>query len=678
MKKALFLLIALIILTGGLSVLAQGTSTVSFGLAPDSPFYFLKTWKENIQIFFTFGAENKAKQFLRLADVRLAEYQKMIEKGKTEIAQKTLDKYEKQLNNALQKIEDLKNKGKNVESLKQQLEEKKNQTANWKTFYGSAMGGFSIKYPNEFTAPDSPGEEYTDLTNPSCPKGYSYKFSSNEKIELKNGNQDAMQIRMEICSKPGWVGSFQKWIENQKMGRYPLSKETNFTEENILLGGKPATKLSKIYSQSLLGSSYKQILIYIYTYNDEGALEITTDINFDKQNIYLPIFNQMLSTFKFTGTSTNETVDWKTYKSEQYGFEIKYPNNFSVSISNCYEDVMSGQKLRDEKAVRIEDKNSGIYILICNFGIDYKKINNNSDIKTVKIDNHNTLVNSFIMRGGGRAYYYIERGNNLSTFIDSFWQYPEGKGGDDNSLKPKEALVNQMLSTFKFTGTSTSETADLKTMNKNELLNKLFPNLSFKNELAVFSGNYEMYLKDSVEGYFINNQEKNLLLIAQYDGKSKAEGFYHAYLGLFDKNGNLLTDSYLFPKQSGPHPEENVFYGFSGQFRFYDCKGIKYILSVTTSCVTGGCCNDSVAIFRVNNGKFEKVKAISSTGQEIKNVSKIIPIVNAAGDYSPNLKIILSDDGILIKKVPAISDNGKCPETDYKDLKWNENSCEFE
>ncbi len=92
-------------------------------IAPDSPFYFLQTWKESIQTFFTFGLENKAKQYLHLAEVRLDEYQKMVDKGKTEIAEKTLAKYEKQLNNALQKTEELKNKGQDIKDLSQKIEE---------------------------------------------------------------------------------------------------------------------------------------------------------------------------------------------------------------------------------------------------------------------------------------------------------------------------------------------------------------------------------------------------------------------------------------------------------------------------------------------------------------------------------------------------------------------------
>lgn len=122
MKKYFFSLVILSFLIGGCIVLAQDNNLPSPGITPDSSFYFLKTWKETIQNFFTFGAENKAKQFLHLADVRLAEYQKMIDKGKTEIAQKTLEKYEKQLNHALQKIEELKNKGKDIKDVSQKLE----------------------------------------------------------------------------------------------------------------------------------------------------------------------------------------------------------------------------------------------------------------------------------------------------------------------------------------------------------------------------------------------------------------------------------------------------------------------------------------------------------------------------------------------------------------------------
>ncbi len=103
--------------------LAKDFELPEAGITPDSPFYFVKSWTEKIQLFFTFSAEQKAKQYLHLAGVRLAEYQKMLEKGKTEIAEKTLTKYQNQLNRALEKAEELKNKGKNVEELTTQIQE---------------------------------------------------------------------------------------------------------------------------------------------------------------------------------------------------------------------------------------------------------------------------------------------------------------------------------------------------------------------------------------------------------------------------------------------------------------------------------------------------------------------------------------------------------------------------
>lgn len=124
MKKILFSIIALSFLAAGIGTLAQDDNLPSPGITPDSPFYFLKTWKESIQTFFAFGEEDKAKQFLHLAEVRLAEYQKMTEKGKTEIAGKTLEKYEKRLNQALEKTGEAEKKGKDVKKLKETISEK--------------------------------------------------------------------------------------------------------------------------------------------------------------------------------------------------------------------------------------------------------------------------------------------------------------------------------------------------------------------------------------------------------------------------------------------------------------------------------------------------------------------------------------------------------------------------
>jgi hypothetical protein len=75
------LIISIIIFFAATSVFAQFQPLPDPGATPDSSFYFLKTWREQIQLFFTFDADKKAKQYLHLAEVRLAEYQKMLNKA---------------------------------------------------------------------------------------------------------------------------------------------------------------------------------------------------------------------------------------------------------------------------------------------------------------------------------------------------------------------------------------------------------------------------------------------------------------------------------------------------------------------------------------------------------------------------------------------------------------------
>ena len=115
---------ALIALPAGpVSAQASPAVTADPGVLPDSPFYFLKSWSESIQLFFTFDAERKAEQYLHLAEVRLAEYEKMLEKGKEEIATLTLEKYGSQLERALAKAEELKAGNEEVANeLKQEAE----------------------------------------------------------------------------------------------------------------------------------------------------------------------------------------------------------------------------------------------------------------------------------------------------------------------------------------------------------------------------------------------------------------------------------------------------------------------------------------------------------------------------------------------------------------------------
>lgn len=109
-KKLLFIPLLAIFLFAG-AVQAQTNDLLEPGILPDSPFYFLKSWSEAIGTFFTFGEVAKAKRFVDLSEKRLAEANALVEKGKPEIAEKAVGRYQEYLSRALTKAEEAKAKG---------------------------------------------------------------------------------------------------------------------------------------------------------------------------------------------------------------------------------------------------------------------------------------------------------------------------------------------------------------------------------------------------------------------------------------------------------------------------------------------------------------------------------------------------------------------------------------
>ena len=168
------------------------------------------------------------------------------------------------------------------------------------------------------------------------------------------------------------------------------------------------------------------------------------------------------------------------------------------------------------------------------------------------------------------------------------------------------------------------EEVDFSELNRDELLHKLFPNLTFVNGVANHTEKHyeflKLYLQDSVEDCFINNQEKNLLLVVKLDGVPHAGGLYHVYLGLFNRDSDLLTSASPYPVPNHLNPYGDDYYDFGmdkvefgadrGDFRLYNCKGVKYIAFALHDCPNGTCCFGTVGLFRINNGEFEKIQTI--------------------------------------------------------------------
>lgn len=70
-----------VVLSGGVALAQSPKVTLpSPGLTPDSTFYFLDRWGENLQQFFTFNQEAKARLQLEFAAERIAEIKAMLDK----------------------------------------------------------------------------------------------------------------------------------------------------------------------------------------------------------------------------------------------------------------------------------------------------------------------------------------------------------------------------------------------------------------------------------------------------------------------------------------------------------------------------------------------------------------------------------------------------------------------
>lgn len=104
-------------------VLNETEETIEPIILPDSPLYFLKLFKEKVSLWLTFSPEKEVNKYLKLARLRMAEYQKMLEKGKPETAQKVLARYEETLNKVLEKIEELRREKQGILKISQDIEQ---------------------------------------------------------------------------------------------------------------------------------------------------------------------------------------------------------------------------------------------------------------------------------------------------------------------------------------------------------------------------------------------------------------------------------------------------------------------------------------------------------------------------------------------------------------------------
>jgi hypothetical protein len=166
------------------------------------------------------------------------------------------------------------------------------EIADWKTYESSEMN-FSIKVLSDFKV-------FLDI-NPLDTPSYD-KLVSNFYIKNTDNAHNAMQVSVESWTNYFNANTMREESPSSEWIDFDISIKDrgnlNLNKETIILDKNQAVKVSSEAKVSVAGDMEKRITVYSIKGN--RIYIISAYIDAKQQDYYLPIFDQILSTFKFT------------------------------------------------------------------------------------------------------------------------------------------------------------------------------------------------------------------------------------------------------------------------------------------------------------------------------------------------------------------------------------------
>ncbi len=312
---------------------------------------------------------------------------------------------------------------------------------------------------------------------------FAWQYFGVQKQQTKSSEQQKTQDETANWKTYEWVNNFNK-ISFEYPPNWVVEKEYYSTPVMQINGEQPKNVGLLIYPQN-----DKTNYIHIDgrqnscdpSENHAKCSSIQGHIIFtDSKNLdILKIFDQMLSTFKFTDQNqTTDTSNWKTYKNDTYGFEVKYPvdtrvsetSNYTLPFSNTDKDIIVAIQSINKNYPRSLTglnvfANSDVANCLALQGgeknIGTKSING----VTFSIFGENLQDDAM---GGLRSLYNLYRfihGNMCYSISSSvFWRDVQTLHDDTDMIAPtaqelqeqqtwiqtQQQLNNQVLSTFQF------------------------------------------------------------------------------------------------------------------------------------------------------------------------------------------------------------------------------------